>query len=156
MYGDYLRLLPQYRGCADLHDVQIQRAVFGFVPNWHDQPLAPLTSRLLHIGDAAGNRSALSFAGALARLLSPAPSPQAVHVAHHLGLCMRHGKRDRACGLKALAQKRDTHEQWQAGVREAETGRVPWSCDSSAYQSDISLPDEKRLLWLACWLCCRV
>ena len=64
MYGDYLQLLPQYRGCADLQGVTIERAVFGFVPNWHDQPLAPCTSRLLQIGDAAGNRSALSFAGA--------------------------------------------------------------------------------------------
>lgn len=63
MYDDYLRLLPQYRGVKDLEGVQVQRAVFGFVPNWHDQPLAPLTSRLLQVGDAAGNRSALSFAG---------------------------------------------------------------------------------------------
>lgn len=64
MYEDYLRLLPQYRGCQDLGPMQIQRAVFGYVPNWHDQPLSPLTSRLLQVGDAAGNRSALSFAGA--------------------------------------------------------------------------------------------
>lgn len=63
MYDDYLQLLPEYRGCGDLQGVQIQRAIFGVVPNWHAQPLAPVTSRLLHIGDAAGNRSALSFAG---------------------------------------------------------------------------------------------
>ena len=30
----------------------------------YDSPLQPLTSRLLHVGDSAGNRSALSFAGA--------------------------------------------------------------------------------------------
>ena len=31
--------------------------------SWIDSPLKPCTSRLLHIGDSAGNRSALSFAG---------------------------------------------------------------------------------------------
>lgn len=32
----------------------------------YDSPLKPVTSRLLHVGDSAGNRSALSFAGACA------------------------------------------------------------------------------------------
>lgn len=70
-YSEYLRLLPQYRECRDLAGVQLQRAFFGFVPNWIDSPLEPCTSRLLHIGDSAGNRSALSFAGfgAIARHL---------------------------------------------------------------------------------------
>ena len=63
MFSDYLELLPQYRGVPDLRGVRCLRPFFGFVPNWHDSPLAPVTSRLLHIGDAAGNRSALSFAG---------------------------------------------------------------------------------------------
>ena len=62
MYGDYLELLPQYCGVAGLRGVSCVRPMHGFVPNWHD-PLRPLTARLLHVGDAAGNRSALSFAG---------------------------------------------------------------------------------------------
>jgi hypothetical protein len=62
-YSDYLALLPKYRGIADLQGVTCVRPVFGFVPNWHDCPLQPITARLLHVGDAAGNRSALSFAG---------------------------------------------------------------------------------------------
>lgn len=65
MYEDYLNLLPQYRGIPDLERMEVQRAFFGFVPNWHDSPLRPVASRILPIGDAAGNRSALSFAGAL-------------------------------------------------------------------------------------------
>ncbi len=30
----------------------------------YDSPLQPVTARLIHVGDSAGNRSALSFAGA--------------------------------------------------------------------------------------------
>ena len=63
MFSDYLELLPAYRGVPDLRGVRCLRPFHGFVPNWHDSPLAPVTARLLHIGDAAGNRSALSFAG---------------------------------------------------------------------------------------------
>ena len=63
MYGEYLQLLPQYRGCEDLEGVSIKRAFFGFVPNWEASPLKACTSRLVHVGDASGNRSALSFAG---------------------------------------------------------------------------------------------
>ena len=62
MYGDYLELLPRYCGVPDLAGVTCVRPMHGFVPNWHE-PLQPLTARLLHVGDAAGNRSALSFAG---------------------------------------------------------------------------------------------
>ena len=63
VYADYLSDLPRYRGISDLDGVSCVRPFFGFVPNWHDTPLKPITSRLLHIGDSAGNRSALSFAG---------------------------------------------------------------------------------------------
>jgi hypothetical protein len=62
MYADYLELLPSYLGVPSLRGAACARPMHGFVPNWHD-PLRPLTSRLLHVGDAAGNRSALSFAG---------------------------------------------------------------------------------------------
>ena len=40
MFCDYLALLPRYRGISDLCGVQMQRAFFGFVPNW----LAPAMS----------------------------------------------------------------------------------------------------------------
>ncbi|CAL8468518.1 g8058 [Coccomyxa elongata] len=63
VYADYLTYLPRYRDIPDLSGVSCIRPFFGFVPNWHDTPLKPITSRLLHIGDSAGNRSALSFAG---------------------------------------------------------------------------------------------
>ena len=66
MYAEYLRLLPEYRGCNNLEGVSIKRAFFGFVPNWEASPLKACTSRLVHVGDASGNRSALSFAGAAA------------------------------------------------------------------------------------------
>jgi hypothetical protein len=129
MFRDYVALLPRYRGVPDLRGVALQRAFFGFVPNWcgsgaaaaapgpatlahhpvhvfwiaaclslpsaghlrspankrscllalvppavprcrgvgacrYDSPLQPVTARLIHVGDSAGNRSALSFAGA--------------------------------------------------------------------------------------------
>ena len=70
MFQDYLDLLPEYRGVPDLDALQVQRAFFGFVPNWHDSPIRPVASRILPVGDAAGNRSALSFAGA-----HPPPMP---------------------------------------------------------------------------------
>ncbi len=63
VYADYLTNLPRYRDIPDLSGISCIRPFFGFVPNWHDTPLKPITSRLLHIGDSAGNRSALSFAG---------------------------------------------------------------------------------------------
>ena len=40
----------------------------------YDSPLKPVTSRLLHVGDSAGNRSALSFAGACMQAPCPGPS----------------------------------------------------------------------------------
>lgn len=63
MFAEYLKLLPEYRSCNNLDGVSIKRAFFGFVPNWEDSPLKACTARLVHIGDASGNRSALSFAG---------------------------------------------------------------------------------------------
>ena len=63
VYEDYLQLLPQYQEIDSLENVTCIRPFFGFVPNWIDSPLQPITSRLLHIGDSAGNRSQLSFAG---------------------------------------------------------------------------------------------
>ena len=64
MYADYVEHLPRYRGCdPDYKGVQLNRAQFGVVPNWNASPPRPATSRLVHVGDSAGNRSALSFAG---------------------------------------------------------------------------------------------
>lgn len=63
IFAEYIRLLPEYRSCKDLEGASIKRAFFGFVPKWEDSPLKPCTARLVHIGDASGNRSALSFAG---------------------------------------------------------------------------------------------
>ena len=34
MFRDYVALLPRYRGVPDLRGVALQRAFFGFVPNW--------------------------------------------------------------------------------------------------------------------------
>ena len=79
VYADYLKELPRYRGIPDLAGVSCVRPFFGFVPNWNDTPLKPMTSRLLHVGDSAGNRSALSFAG---RILALHPST------HPLLLCL--------------------------------------------------------------------
>ena len=64
MFEDYVSDLPSYRGCSpDFEGVSFERAQFGVVPNWHNSPPKPATARLLHVGDSAGNRSALSFAG---------------------------------------------------------------------------------------------
>ena len=63
MFQDYLDLLPEYQGLNSLEGLTCVRPFFGFVPNWIDSPLQPITSRLLHFGDSAGNRSQLSFAG---------------------------------------------------------------------------------------------
>ena len=71
-------LLPQYRRCNDLDGLKLSRAMFGVVPNWHDSPMRPITSRLLHVGDSAGNRSALSFAGTYTLLKILGASMQAV------------------------------------------------------------------------------
>ena len=92
MFDDYLQQLPQYRGCVNLEGVRMQRAVFGFVPNWHDQPLAPITSRLLHVGDAAGNRSALSFAGGARPWTLPMWITPSSNLVSLLMLVRTHGK----------------------------------------------------------------
>jgi len=64
IFSDYVQHLPQYRGCApDFEGVRLNRVQCGVVPNWNASPPRPATSRLLHVGDSAGNRSALSFAG---------------------------------------------------------------------------------------------
>ena len=64
MFQDYVEHLPAYRGCpSGFQGVTLRRAQFGVVPNWHNSPPKPATARLLHVGDSAGNRSALSFAG---------------------------------------------------------------------------------------------
>ncbi len=64
MFADYVHHLPEYRGFGpDFEGVRFNRAQFGVVPNWNASPPRPATSRLLHVGDSAGNRSALSFAG---------------------------------------------------------------------------------------------
>lgn len=64
MFADYVQHLPQYRGCSsDFEGVRLNRAQFGVVPNWNASPPRPATARLVHVGDSAGNRSALSFAG---------------------------------------------------------------------------------------------
>ncbi len=63
MFQDYLDLLPEYQDVSSLEGLTCVRPFFGFVPNWIDSPLQPMTSRLLHFGDSAGNRSQLSFAG---------------------------------------------------------------------------------------------
>lgn len=63
VFQDYLDLLPEYQELSSLDGLTCVRPFFGFVPNWIDSPLQPITSRLLHFGDSAGNRSQLSFAG---------------------------------------------------------------------------------------------
>ena len=90
VYADYLSYLPRYRDIPDLSGVACIRPFFGFVPNWHDTPLKPITSRLLHIGDSAGNRSALSFAGGSFSTLSRCPSvkTQAVSALHECICCL--------------------------------------------------------------------
>lgn len=40
MFRDYLALLPRYRGIDNLRGVQMQRAFFGFVPNWQAPAMA--------------------------------------------------------------------------------------------------------------------
>lgn len=70
MFQDYLDLLPEYQDISSLEAMTCVRPFFGFVPNWIDSPLQPVTSRLLHFGDSAGNRSQLSFAGELAAIHS--------------------------------------------------------------------------------------
>eukprot|EP00898_Chlorokybus_atmophyticus_P002864 jgi/Chlat1/3579/Chrsp234S03597 len=67
MFEDYLRLLPEYQGLHGLEEVTVKRALFGFFPCFREQsPLRAIVPRLLHVGDASGNRSALSFGGFMA------------------------------------------------------------------------------------------
>jgi lycopene cyclase CruP len=61
-FEDYWRLLPDYQG-AEVAQLQIQRALFGFFPCYRQSPLQPQWHRILPIGDSSGSQSPLSFGG---------------------------------------------------------------------------------------------
>ncbi|PNH00987.1 hypothetical protein TSOC_013148, partial [Tetrabaena socialis] len=46
-----------------LVDVAFKRVLFGFFPTFKDTPLRPAFDRVVHIGDAGGLQSPLSFGG---------------------------------------------------------------------------------------------
>lgn len=61
-FDDYLRLLPDYQQ-AELDQLEIVRALFGFFPCYRQSPLQLPWSRLLAVGDSSGSQSPLSFGG---------------------------------------------------------------------------------------------
>ena len=68
MLDAYWERLPGYQG-PSMDDVDVRRVLFGVFPSHRASPLAPSWDRVLHVGDAAGVASPLSFGGlgALAR-----------------------------------------------------------------------------------------
>lgn len=62
LFGEYLRLLPEYQG-VELGQLQFQRALFGFFPSDRQSPLNTPWNRILPVGDSSGNQSPLSFGG---------------------------------------------------------------------------------------------
>jgi lycopene cyclase CruP len=62
LFGEYLRLLPEYQG-VELQQLKLQRALFGFFPSYRQSPLQTPWHRILPVGDSSGNQSPLSFGG---------------------------------------------------------------------------------------------
>ncbi|MGH1392434.1 MAG: NAD(P)/FAD-dependent oxidoreductase [Trichormus sp.] len=62
LFGEYLRLLPEYQG-VELQQLKFQRALFGFFPSYRQSPLQTPWHRILPVGDSSGNQSPLSFGG---------------------------------------------------------------------------------------------
>jgi lycopene cyclase CruP len=61
LYGEYLRLMPEYQG-VELSQLKFQRALYGFFPSYR-HPLHIPWSRILPVGDSSGTQSPLSFGG---------------------------------------------------------------------------------------------
>lgn len=77
MLAAYFRRLPAYAGVTaaeELEHVTLRRALFGFFPCHRDAPLVARVPRLLHIADAGGNKSAVSFGGFGAMLRATLPA----------------------------------------------------------------------------------
>ena len=81
MLEDYWKLMPEYQHVR-LDDLIPQRILFGIFPTYRQSPLAPISDRILQIGDASGVQSPLSFGG--------------------FGALMRHLPRLKAALLEAL------------------------------------------------------
>ena len=62
MFEDYWDLMPSYQG-VQLDELEFRRALFGFFPTYKDSPLRPRFDRIVHVGDAGGLQSPLSFGG---------------------------------------------------------------------------------------------
>jgi len=62
LFGEYLRLLPEYQG-VELNQLTIRRALFGFFPTYRQSPLITPWGRILPAGDSSGSQSPLSFGG---------------------------------------------------------------------------------------------
>eukprot|EP00210_Caulerpa_lentillifera_P006796 g6495.t1 len=62
MFEDYWTLMPKYQNVV-LEELEILRAMFGFFPTYKDSPLASSFDRIIHVGDAGGLQSPLSFGG---------------------------------------------------------------------------------------------
>lgn len=61
-FEDYWRLMPLYQD-VQLEDLTLYRALFGFFPTYRDSPMVPQFDRIVHVGDAGGLQSPLSFGG---------------------------------------------------------------------------------------------
>jgi len=59
---DYWRLLPAYQGVT-LEQLELKRVLFGLFVSYKDSPLPVAFDRVVHIGDAGGLQSPLSFGG---------------------------------------------------------------------------------------------
>lgn len=59
---DYWRLLPAYQG-IELDELTLKRVLFGLFVSYKDSPLPVTFDRVIHIGDAGGLQSPLSFGG---------------------------------------------------------------------------------------------
>lgn len=62
LFEDYWTLMPKYQN-VELEDLEVLRALFGFFPTYKDSPLRSSFDRIIHVGDAGGLQSPLSFGG---------------------------------------------------------------------------------------------
>lgn len=62
LFEDYWKWMPEYQN-VDINALEFRRALFGFFPTYKDSPIHPKFDRIIHVGDAGGLQSPLSFGG---------------------------------------------------------------------------------------------
>ncbi|MBE9177542.1 FAD-binding oxidoreductase [Oculatella sp. LEGE 06141] len=88
LFDEYWRLLPAYQG-AEIAQLQVKRALFGFFPCYRQSPLQSQWNRTLPVGDSSGNQSPLSFGGFGAMIRHLKRLTQGVHAALEADLLSR-------------------------------------------------------------------